>query len=277
MTAAGPGGPGGGPATIDAFLGGLVTAVQPARGHHRSGLEAVLLAAAVPAEAKGLALDLGAGAGVAGFCLAARCPGVEVVLVEREAALVAAAEQGRALPSNTAFTGRVTVARLDIEAPEADRTAAGLVAGCSATVLVNPPFRSAGRARASPSPARAAAHLLSGGLDPWFRFASWGLRAGGALFAVVAADLLPDLLLGLAGRFGSAALLPIHPRPDAPAHRLLVRAVKGSRAAPAILPGLVLHGPQGSAFAPPIEAVLRGRLDLSAIHPAWQKAVAVPS
>ncbi len=36
-----------GATTADAFLGGAVEAVQPTLGHHRSGLEAVLLAAAV--------------------------------------------------------------------------------------------------------------------------------------------------------------------------------------------------------------------------------------
>ena len=32
--------------SVDAFLGGRVEAVQPRAGHHRSGLDAVLLAAA---------------------------------------------------------------------------------------------------------------------------------------------------------------------------------------------------------------------------------------
>ena len=58
--------------TVDAFLGGLVEAVQPASGHHRSGLEAVLLAASLDSRISGTVVDLGAGAGVAGFCAAAR-------------------------------------------------------------------------------------------------------------------------------------------------------------------------------------------------------------
>ena len=58
--------------SIDEFLGGAVEAVQKRSGHHRAGLEAVLLGASLSADFSGLALDLGAGAGVAGFCLAAR-------------------------------------------------------------------------------------------------------------------------------------------------------------------------------------------------------------
>jgi tRNA1(Val) A37 N6-methylase TrmN6 len=46
--------------TVDAFLGGRVEAVQPASGHHRAGLEAVLLAASVAAATEGAVFDLGA-------------------------------------------------------------------------------------------------------------------------------------------------------------------------------------------------------------------------
>lgn len=71
-------------ATRDAFLGGLVELLQPARGTgHRAGLDAVYLAAAVDPSAQGHVLDLGSGSGAAGFCLAARVPGVRVSLVDR--------------------------------------------------------------------------------------------------------------------------------------------------------------------------------------------------
>jgi len=55
------------PVTVDAFLGGRVEAVQPAAGHHRAGLEAVLLAASLDSRIAGTIVDLGAGVGVAGF------------------------------------------------------------------------------------------------------------------------------------------------------------------------------------------------------------------
>jgi tRNA1(Val) A37 N6-methylase TrmN6 len=48
----------------------------------------------------------------------------------------------------------------------------------------------------------------------------------------------------------------VHPKPDAPAIRVLVRAVKGSRAPLALLPGLVLAGADGRPSAA-AEAVLR--------------------
>ena len=51
----------------DAFLGGRITVWQPRTGF-RSGMDAVFLAAAVPARAGDTVLDLGCGAGAAARC-----------------------------------------------------------------------------------------------------------------------------------------------------------------------------------------------------------------
>jgi tRNA1(Val) A37 N6-methylase TrmN6 len=258
-----------GATTVDAFLGGRVEAVQPAAGHHRSGLEAVLLAAAISPDAAGRVLDLGAGAGVAGLCAAARAPAIAVTLVERELELLAAASEALARPANRAAADRVALARLDIATDgETARAAAGVLREEAAIVLTNPPFRPEGAVRASPHPARAAAHIAEGGLDPWFRFAAWALRPGGALVAILPAASLCEALDGLAGRFGDIAALPVHPRRDEPALRVLVAARKGSRAPFSLLPGLFLH--DGPRFTPAAEAILRGTAGISDVHAAWR-------
>ena len=51
--------------TDDAFLGGRVQVLQPRKGF-RAGLDAVMLAAAVPARAGDRVCELGAGVGTAG-------------------------------------------------------------------------------------------------------------------------------------------------------------------------------------------------------------------
>ena len=56
--------------TRDAFLGGRVRIWQPKSGF-RSGIDAVLLAAAVPARTGETVLELGCGTGAALACLAA--------------------------------------------------------------------------------------------------------------------------------------------------------------------------------------------------------------
>jgi tRNA1(Val) A37 N6-methylase TrmN6 len=258
------------PETVDAFLGGWVEAVQPDDGRHRSGLEAVLLSAAIAPSFAGTLVDLGAGVGVAGMCVAARCPRARVVLVERDSDAIASARAGLARAANRAFSDRVSVVAADISAPETERIAAGLRRASADAVVMNPPFHREGERTTSPTAARAAAHVLGeGGLDPWFRAAASVLAPDGRLVVVFRADGLDVFLAGLAGRFGAATVLPIHPRAGRPAHRILVRAIKGSGAGPAILPGLALHGETGGSYLPQVEAILRDGAGLADVHPVW--------
>ena len=62
----------------DALLGGKVILRQPACGH-RFGHDAVLLAAATPAQAGQHAVELGSGVGAAGLALARRVEGLTVM------------------------------------------------------------------------------------------------------------------------------------------------------------------------------------------------------
>jgi tRNA1(Val) A37 N6-methylase TrmN6 len=250
--------------SVDGFLGGKVEAVQPARGHHRSGLEAVLLAASIDSRSEGCLVDLGAGAGVAGLCAAARCAGVFAVLVEREPLLVACARLSLERDANAAFAGRVAILEADI---------AGRAVPWAATgdeVLINPPFHDERAGSASPARARAAAHILGEeGLEAWIKAAAAILKPRGRMTMIFRADRLDALLSAIAGRFGGLDILPIQPRAAAPAHRVIVSARKGSRAPLQLLPPLILHGDKGNAFRPEIDALLRDETEIGEIHAAW--------
>lgn len=251
--------------SLDAFLGGKVRVIQPRAGHHRSGLEAVLLGCALPEDFAGRAADLGAGAGVAGLCLAARAPAVRVTLIEREPDLAALARRSAGLPANRLLSLRVDIyahdALGDLDLPQMD------------AVLMNPPFHAVEAATAPKAGARARAHMLdAGGLDAWFRAAVGLLRPAGVLIGIFRADALPEILAGAARRFGALDLLPVHPRPGEPAHRLLLRAVKGRRSRPELLPGLTLHGAAGNGDDGAVEALLRQGAGLESAVPAWGHA-----
>jgi tRNA1(Val) A37 N6-methylase TrmN6 len=258
--------------TVDVFLGGRVEAVQPADGRHRSGLEAVLLAAAIDSEFAGTVIDLGAGVGVAGMAVAARCPGTRVVLAERDQAAIDCAREALARPANRALAERVGIVVADVTDPEHHRVVAGLGRGAAGAVIINPPFFAPGEGSASPDRARAAAHVLGeDGLEPWCRTAASLLAPHGELTVIFRADGLTALLGGLGRRFGAVDILPIHPRATLPAHRILVRAVKGSRAGLRMLPPFTLHGAAGSAYLPEAEAILRHGAALAEVHPAWRR------
>lgn len=254
--------------TLDRFLDGRLVIEQPATGRHRAGLDAILLAATVPADASGLLVDLGAGVGTAGLAAARAAPGLSVRLAERDPQALHLAARNVAA---NGLEARVTPLAVDLLGPAKAREAI-LPRECATHVICNPPFYAAAAVRASPRADRAAAHVLAaGGLDDWVRVAAATLAPHGSLALVFRGDGLAEILAALAGRFGAVSVLPIHPRAEDPAHRLIVGAIKGSRARPRVLPGLMLHPSGSNAYLAPADAVLRGgrlslaRADLAAV------------
>jgi len=239
-------------ASDDAVLGGKLLIRQP-RGGHRVGHDAILLAAATAARAGNHVVDLGAGVGAAGLALALRIEGVAVTLVEIDPALAALARDNAA---RNGLAERVRVVCLDVAAPASTFAARGLAAAKADRVLMNPPFNAAGNP--SPDRRRRLAHVAAQDtLNRWLGTAARLLRPQGIATLIWRADGLDAVLADLAHSFGAVTLLPVYPKPGAPAIRVLARAVKGSRAPLTLLPGLVLADAAGKPTAE-AEAVLRG-------------------
>jgi tRNA1(Val) A37 N6-methylase TrmN6 len=240
-------------APADAVLGGRLLLRQPARGNHRAGTDAILLAQLLTPTPGARVCDLGAGPGTVGLACAVLRPDISVTLVERDPALAALARENADLNDIPA-----RVIETDILAPAQARIAAGLEPDAFDCVLTNPPYFEAGRYRPSPDPGKAAAHGFSPeALDGWLRTSAAILRPGGKLGLVHRADALPRCLVALSGRFGDIAVRPVHAKAGEPAIRVLIAAVKGSRAAFSLVPPLILHGPDGR-FTVEAEALHRG-------------------
>jgi tRNA1Val (adenine37-N6)-methyltransferase len=232
----------------DTFLDGRVKVTQPDSGF-RSGLDAVMLAAAVPAKAGQTLLELGSGAGTAALCLEARVPGISVAGVERDAALVALANE-----NTTANGAKARFVAADIFAlpPELKRD--------FDHVFCNPPFH--GEGQVSPDPARASALMDDGKLAGWLTLGLQRTVSGGFFTAILRADRLNQALAALPER--GVCAFPLVPRQGEAPKRVIVQARKGSHAPFALLPGLILHQPDGS-WTPEADTVLRrgGALALS--------------
>jgi tRNA1(Val) A37 N6-methylase TrmN6 len=247
--------------SVDAFHRGAFFLVQPASKGHRAGLDAMVLAAAVPNGFSGRLADLGAGAGAAGLAVAVRCPDASIVLVEREPAMLDYARQGLALPENIAFRDRVAVLDADVTLSGEARSAAGLPDRSFDHAIMNPPFNSADD-RATPDDLRKGAHVMHPAMfDEWIRTAAAILKPDGALALIARPVSLQPILAALAGRFGEARIVPIHPRADEEAIRVVVRAKKGSRGGLALCPPLVLHE-SGRAFTQRADAICNGKASL---------------
>jgi tRNA1Val (adenine37-N6)-methyltransferase len=224
----------------ETFLDGRVRVAQPETGF-RSGLDAVMLAAAVPAVAGQAVLELGAGAGTASLCLAARVPGLSITGVEREQSLATLARDNAA-----ANRADCTFVIADIFALPTE------LKRDFDQVFANPPFH--GEGNVSPDEGRAAALMDDGKLNAWLKLGLQRTVSGGFFTTILRADRLNEALAALPEK--GVCAFPLWPREGAAPKRVIVQARKGSRGPFSLLPGLVLHAPDGS-WTPGADAVLR--------------------
>ena len=232
----------------DRLLGGAVRLRQPRHGY-RAAIDAVLLAAAVPATDGDLVADLGTGAGAAALCLLARCPGCRVTGFEREPALAALAADNAGL---NGVADRFAVVAGDIASLPPDRH------GRFDCVMANPPYLPKARAATD---ADSATVEDGAALEDWVRVALALVRPKGTVALIHRADRLDELLSLLRRGAGGMVVLPLWPRRGLPAKRVVVRARRGIRAPLVLAPGLVLHGDDG-CYTREAERVLRGAQSL---------------
>lgn len=245
--------------TVDAFHYGRFHVVQPKGRGHRSGMDAMLLAALVADERPIRVADLGAGAGAAGMAVAARLPQAEVLLVERSAEMAAFARKSLALAENAALAARVGVLEADVTLTGRARLAAGLGDDHFHHVIMNPPFNDASD-RTTPDALKAEAHAMVGGLfEGWIRTAGAILIPGGQLSLIARPESIAEIIAACGKRFGGLEITPLHPRGGENAVRILVTAIKGSRARLCLRAPLVMHDEGTHRFSAAVDDLNNGR------------------
>jgi tRNA1(Val) A37 N6-methylase TrmN6 len=240
--------------TENTVLGGRVRLLQPERGY-RAGLDAALLAAACDAAAGSRVLEAGCGVGAALLAAAARRADARFTGLERDPIAAGLARRNIAL---NGLTSRVEVLEGDVAG-----TFKTLARAPYDAAMTNPPFFDDPRMLRAPAAERRGAWMADDGLSAWIGFLLKAVREGGTLTVIHRADRLGDILALLAAKAGSVQIRPVHPFADAPAKRVLVRAVKTGKAPLRLLPPLVLHPRESSAkHTPQAEAILRGEAAL---------------
>ncbi|HVW54970.1 MAG TPA: methyltransferase [Rhizobiaceae bacterium] len=248
--------------TVDLFHRGGFHLVQPAARGHRAGIDAMILAAAVPSGFAGRVVDFGAGAGAAALAVLSRCPQATAVLVERSAEMAGFACKTLALPENAALAERATVLEADVTLTGQRRIDAGLLDRSADFVIMNPPFNTAHH-RPSPDSLKKQAHMMEEGLfESWLRSAGAVVMPTGSVALIARPSSLPAILAALSGRFGDSEILPVHPRSDLAAIRIVLRARRGSRAALRLCPPLILHEGPANRFTQRANDINNGRASL---------------
>lgn len=239
--------------TMDRLLGGRLVVRQPSPGY-RAGMDAALLAAACEAHPGEQVLEAGCGVGAALLAAALRSPGAHWLGIERDPAALALAE------ANIAANGLAE--RVRARAGEVGRGFRELGLERFDAAMANPPFFDDPNTIRGPHPARKGAYMADAGLEAWTRFLLGATTDGGRITVIHRADRLADLLRLLSEKAGSFRVRPVQPFADAPAKRILVRAVRGGRAPLVLLPALVLHPRDGAKHTGEADAILRGEARL---------------
>ena len=224
--------------TLDRLLDQRIMLSQPKSGY-RAGSDSVLLAAAVPALSGQTVLDVGAGVGAVALCLATRVAGVQVHGLERQIDLTQLASDNAAA---NGLADRIHVLCGDIHQPpeEISRTVFDHTA-------CNPPFYSKGRASLSPDPGKALAHNEGDTpLSDWLTFCLRRTRPGGTMTMIHRADRLHDILIGWKEGAGDTIVIPLWPKPNRAAGRVIVQAKVGRNGPMVLHPGISMHDVDGS-------------------------------
>jgi len=237
--------------TQNDFLSGRVTLWQPKDGY-RAGVDPVLLAATIPAKPGQQVLELGSGAGAAFLCLAARVPDLTVHAVELQPEYAALAQRNAKDNGADATIWEADLAALPLELRQMQFD----------HVLANPPYFDRTASTAAQDAGRDVAMGEDTPLRVWIEVAAKRLAPKGTATFVHRAERLPDLLSGMQDVLGSLQVLPLQARAGRDANLVLVRGVKGGRAAfrlhaPVRLHEGDKHTQDGESYTAQISAVLR--------------------
>ena len=235
--------------TDDAFLGGRINLLQPQSGF-RSGLDAVMLAAAVPAKPRQTICDLGAGVGAAGLCLATRIADLQVTAIEIEPQLV---ELSRENHSRNNIAGAFEAIQADILARPRS-----VPRQYFHHVLTNPPFYDSARGTVAPQQPKALAKAVNAeDLMTWLKFARSIVRPKGTVTAILPPAQMPLALSSMSRDGLGAIIIPLWPKQGDAAKRVIIHVRTDSRAPLQLQGGIVLHEADGRPTLR-AEEILRG-------------------
>lgn len=214
--------------TTDDFLGGRIRLKQPVQGL-RATSDAVLAAAAVPIKPGESVLDVGAGSGVIGLCLAERVADIQITAVEVQPDLCRLIRENARLNQQ-----KIAVVNADIQASPAP------LHGIQFDhVVTNPPFYTEARARRNTEQAKAYHQEIP--LNLWLTYCLKHVRHKGTFTLIHRPEALPEILTTLSPKLGALEVIPLIPKAGRAAKRLLIRGIVGSRKPLTLSSGLILH------------------------------------
>ena len=214
--------------STDAFLGGKIKLKQSVNGL-RATSDSVLVAAAVQAKANDSILDVGAGNGVIGLCVAARVP-VKITALEIQQDLVSLIQENALLNDK-----KITVIRNDIF-----QTTDPLKGKLFQHVVTNPPFYdTTGKARKNQE--QAIAYTAGFDLKKWLEYCLKHVRAKGSFTLIHRPEYLTKILSVISKKLGNIQVIPILSKTGTNAKLVIIRGTLGSAKPLTICSPIIMH------------------------------------
>jgi len=227
--------------TDENLLSGGLEVIQPKTGY-RFSIDALMLAHHVTPTPDDRIVDIGTGCGIIALLLARRFPDALISGVEVQPELARLAKFNA---KANHLAGRVRIIHKDIRKVTASDT------GPVEIITCNPPHIPVSSGRLNPDDQAAVArHEILMTISDLTAAAHRLLNPKGRLFTIYPADRLTELLI----QMRKAGLEPkqvrtVHFKPDAPARRIILQAVKDGQPGLEMPPPLFIHDSDG-AYTP---------------------------
>ena len=214
--------------TTDDFLNGKLKIKQPTQGF-RAGSDAVLLSA-IANPCKGKVLDVGCGVGTASLCFSHNNPGADITAIDIQDDLLQLAIDNVA----DNICHNISIKKVDTckDKPEYQTYN---------SVITNPPFLKDGHGIKSPNAIKQGANTGKIDLNKWVLFCFLSLKDKGDFTIIFTVDRLSELLYIMHEKFGDIEIIPLLPKENKDAKRIIIKAKKNTKGITKLRSGIILH------------------------------------
>ncbi|MDR0677667.1 MAG: methyltransferase [Holosporaceae bacterium] len=227
----------------DTILNGRIKLLQPKNGY-RVAVDPIILAYFVDSFPEQKVLDVGCGAGTVSLILKMREKLTKITAIDLDEKMCHICRQNS--QKNLLNIDVINVDIKHFSEKSFDQ------------VVTNPPFFEEQFFRTSALQRLAKFETIS--ISEWIKSCFQALKPRGVFTMIHRAVRIGDILYALKlVKAGGTVIVPIYSKENQEAKRIVVRSIKGSKAEPKILPGLLIHKTDGT-YSDMMQKILSGEI-----------------